>query len=263
MSISVPPRLPGPRSVLASASVAGVLGLAAVLTAEPVVAVAAGTASAVTAVLVLFATRATTKPDPEPEPEPVPDADRRGGVADRRVEQPHPPSTPPAGGAGDDPLRALFESGPPPGDTGLLAEQFLVTTLRGRVAVARRALRPLSVVCFEVLELHDGAVVAPIPTVDVAMILRHTLRESDVAGRFEGDAYVCILEDTGEDGAVWTAERLRRNLAEAGAERRFRAGVASYPTHGLEAEELEAKARAALAAARDWTQDRIEVAGAP
>ncbi len=255
MSASPPPRLPGPRSVLASAAVAGVLGLAAVLTAEPVVAVAAGTASAVTAVLVLFATRATTDPEP--------DADRRDGVADRRVEQPHPPSTAPAGGAGDDPLRALFESGPPPGDTGLLAEQFLVTTLRGRVAVARRALRPLSVVCFEVLELHDGAVVAPIPMVDVATILRHTLRESDVAGRFEDDAYVCILEDTGEDGAVWTAERLRRNLAEGGDERRFRAGVASYPTHGLEAEELEAKARAALAAARDWTQDRIEVAGAP
>ena len=52
----------------------------------------------------------------------------------------------------------------------------------------------------------------------------------------------------------------RRNLVADGRVRRFRAGVAAYPAHGLEAEELEAKGRAALDAARDWATDRIEVA---
>ena len=41
-------------------------------------------------------------------------------------------------------------------------------------------------------------------------------------------------------------------------------GALAQPhAHGLEPEELEEKARAALVAARDWATDRIEVAGAP
>jgi len=157
-------------------------------------------------------------------------------------------------------IEALFEAGPPVDGSGLLDEHFVGTTLRGRLAIARRSLRPLAVVCLEVLETEGGATTVPVPEDEVARVLRRTLREADVAGRGGRGAYTCILEDTGEDGAVWTAERLRRNLCEGGRARRFRAGVAAYPAHGLEAEELEAKAQAALAAARDWTTDRIEVA---
>ena len=40
-------------------------------------------------------------------------------------------------------------------------------------------------------------------------------------------------------------------------------GIASYPTHGLDTAELVAQAHAALVAAHDWTQDRIEVASPP
>ena len=233
-----------PWAVPAVAAVAGVAGILAVVLASPGFAVAGGTASAVTAVLVLLGPRPGSAPDtevpaaavgPEPVPEDLDELD-------------------------DDPMRALFESGPPAGGSGLLSPDFLLTTLRGRVAVARRALRPLSVVCFETLETEDGLPTVPVARETVAAILRRTLREADVSGRGDGDAYVCILEDTGEDGAVWTAERVRRNLTEGGHVRRFRAGIASYPTHGLEPEELEAKARAALVSARDWATDRIEVA---
>ena len=41
------------------------------------------------------------------------------------------------------------------------------------------------------------------------------------------------------------------------------AGIASYPTHGLDTAELVAQAHTALGAAHDWTQDRIEVASPP
>lgn len=226
--------------VVATAAVAAVAGVLAVVLADEVLAVVGGTASAATAVLVLFAARqpleAPAAAPASPEP-PLEDVEED-----------------------TDPMRALFESGPAAGSSGLLGPDFLLTTLRGRVAVARRALRPLSVVCFETLETEDGRPTVPVARDLVAELLRRTLREADVAGRFEGDAYVCILEDTGEDGAVWTAERVRRNLTEGGHVRRFHAGIASYPTHGLEPEELEAKARAALVAARDWATDRIEVA---
>lgn len=233
--------------VVAAAVVAGVAGAAAVLTAAAVPAVVAGVASALVAVLVLVE-------DPEPEEPPA------GRRAERVLFDPER-----ADEADElDPLRALFESGPPAGGSGLLGAEFALTTLRGRMAVARRALRPLSVVCIEALETDaDGIAGAPVPAEVMGAVLRRTLREADVSGHLEADAYVCILEDTGEDGAVWTAERIRRNLVDGGHSRRFRAGVASYPAHGLEPEELEAKARAALVAARDWATDRIEVAGAP
>ena len=236
--------------VVAAAVVAGVAGAAAVLTAAAAPAVVAGVASALVAVLVLVE-------DPERDEVPVAAVPVRAGPA---VAEP----------AGDgtededdgDPLRELFESGPPADGSGLLAAAFVPSTLRGRMATARRALRPLSVVCFEALETGpDGALRDPVPADLVATVLRRTLRDADVSGHLDEAAFVCILEDTGEDGAVWTAERVRRNLLEGGRTRRFRAGVASYPAHGLEPEELEAKARAALVAARDWSTDRIEVAG--
>lgn len=233
--------------LVAAAVVAGVAGAAAVLTAAAVPAVVAGVASALVAVLVLVE-------DPERDEEPA--ATRSETVAD------HPSRTPDEDEDGQDPLRELFESGPAAGGSGLLGAEFVPTTLRGRLGVARRALRPLSVVCFEVYETGtDGSLRAPVATDTVAAVLRRTLRDSDISGHLDDAAFVCILEDTGQDGAVWTAERVRRNLLEGGGTRRFRAGVASYPSHGLESEELEAKARAALVAARDWSTDRIEVAG--
>jgi len=241
-------RAGGRWAVVAAAVVAGVAGVLAVLTAAAVPAVVAGVASALVAVLVLIEDPEEHEQTPQPS-EPVP-----------------PATVAPAAPEVDDvdPIRALFESGPPAGGSGILGPEFLLTTLRGRVAVARRALRPLSVVCFEALDTtDDGSTTSPVPSDDVAAVLRRTLREADVAGRLDGHAFVCILEDTGENGAVWTAERVRRNLLEGGPGRRFRAGVASYPAHGLEPEELEEKARAALVAARDWATDRIEVAGAP
>ena len=239
-------RAGGRWTVVAAAVVAGVAGVLAVLTAAAVPAVVAGIASALVAVLVLIDDPEEHVPAPPAAPpaDPVPDAPE----VDEDI----------------DPIRAIFESGPPAGGSGMLSPEFLLTTLRGRVAVARRALRPLSIVCFEAYETDaEGATTSPVAAEDVGAVLRRTLREADVAGHLHGDAFVCILEDTGENGAVWTAERVRRNLLEGGQARRFRAGVASYPAHGLEPEELEEKARAALVAARDWATDRIEVAGAP
>jgi hypothetical protein len=143
-------------------------------------------------------------------------------------------------------------------DDGVLAEDFLRVTLQNRVAAARRALRPLSVVYLEVLDVRGDEPVRVTGQL-VAAALSSTLRESDVVGRRDDGVYVFVLEDTGEDGAVWTAERLRRALVSTG-HRRFRAGVASYPSHALDARGLDVKACAALDTAREWKRDRIEVA---
>lgn len=144
----------------------------------------------------------------------------------------------------------------------LLGAEVVDAFLSSRVAVARRAFRPLSVLYFEVYDVAGAGDVELLP-LDLGIVvelLRRTLREADIAGIADSGCYVVVLEDTGEDGAVWTAERLRRNVQDRG-NRRFRAGVASYPTHGLDGAELQLKAAAALVAARDWGNDRIEVAG--
>lgn len=163
-------------------------------------------------------------------------------------------------------LGRRFGDPPPPvapsadlGPHGLLGPAFLETTLRSRIAVARRALRPLTIVHFEVFDV-GGDHAMPLATRKVASTLHDTLRESDVAGCRADGVYVFVLEETGEDGAVWTAERLRRRFIAESSSRRFRAGIAGYPSHGLDAESVDAKAAEALNVARDWNRDRIEVA---
>lgn len=149
-----------------------------------------------------------------------------------------------------------------PGPRQLLGQRFLELTLSGRVAVARRALRPLSVVFLDVVAT-DELGLAVDGHDEIVAVLDRTVREADVVGRRDDGVYVLVLDDTGEDGAVWTAERLRRNLSVDSGDRRFCAGIASYPSHGLDAGAIAAKAEAALAVAREWKRDRIEVAAGP
>jgi diguanylate cyclase (GGDEF)-like protein len=138
-------------------------------------------------------------------------------------------------------------------ESGLLNEAYFRAALPNRVATARRVLRPISIV---IVRLDDGAAAR-----QVAMALIETLRESDSACRLDDGAFALILEDTPENGAVWSMERLRRLLAERGTPVLLWAGVAAYPAHALEAVDLLSLAEQALADALQWTgQSRIEVA---
>ena len=216
------------RILVVVATCAAVLGGLAFLTGEAVIAAVSGVCAVVAAVLV------ARSPALRPE------------LVTRR------PLSAPAPAAPEPPDRG------PLTDDGVLSEDFLRVTLQNRVAAARRALRPLSVVYLEVLDVRGDQPVRVTGQL-VASALSSTLREADVVGRRDDGVYVFVLEDTGEDGAVWTAERLRRTLVSTG-HRRFRAGVASYPSHALDARGLDAKACAALDTAREWKRDRIEVA---
>lgn len=144
--------------------------------------------------------------------------------------------------------------------TGLYGEPFFGVTLSSRVAAARRHLRPVAVVLVEVAAgVREGRASG----VDPGLVAKHvtaTLREADTACHLEGDRFALLLEDTPENGAVWTVERVRRALAAERKDLTLWAGVACYPAHAFEAGELLARATAALDAAKEWRQDRIEVA---
>lgn len=144
--------------------------------------------------------------------------------------------------------------------SGLFAEPFFTATLNRRLAASRRVLRPFAVALFEVVDgLPRGPIVHSNPKV-VAAMAENTMRHADVAARLGDGSYGLLLDDTPEDGALWAVERLRRSLDSRPGVRGLRAGIACYPGSSLTAVGLLRAAQQALAAAREWPQDRIEVA---
>lgn len=161
-------------------------------------------------------------------------------------------------------LGAEVMATPPPGDlsdpaTGLLGEQYFHVTLDGRVASARRHLRPLSLILIDAIEGLDDNPHNADPTV-VAGIVVETLRDADIVCRLNDGRFALILEDTPENGAIWTVERIRRRINEEFENATVWAGIACYPAHGFDGPEVLDQARKAVSSARDWHQDRTEVA---
>lgn len=143
--------------------------------------------------------------------------------------------------------------------TGLFTETYFRAAVEARVAAARRHLRPVAVVLMEVTggSPEDRQPADPQLVADYLMA---TLRESDTACRTSRGLYALVLEDTPENGAVWTVERIRRRISEDNRQMTIWAGVACYPAHAFEVRDLVGKASEALEAATEWHQDRIEVA---
>lgn len=127
--------------------------------------------------------------------------------------------------------------------------RYFEVAVDSRVAAARRHLWPVSIVLVQ-LGFEDG------PDNEAARnrslrsfadIMRQTLREADIACRINDSTFGLILEDTSEEGGVWTAERLQIALAhDSTSISKLVAGVAAYPTHGLFSKDVLVRARAAL-----------------
>jgi diguanylate cyclase (GGDEF)-like protein len=87
---------------------------------------------------------------------------------------------------------------------------------------------------------------------EVALRLRICLRAADTPARIGGDEFAALLSDTDERGAVHVAERvaraMRESISTADASPALGAsiGVAMYPQHGRELEELMAAADIAM-----------------
>ena len=147
--------------------------------------------------------------------------------------------------------------------TGLFSQEYFDVALDARLSAARRHLRPVAVVLIEVVEgLPDSTPRAAAPRT-VADSISATIRDADTACRMTDGRFGLVLEDTPENGAIWTVERIRRHLAGVNTGMTLWAGVACYPAHAFDAGEILTQADRALHAAREWRQDRIEVATSP
>jgi two-component system cell cycle response regulator len=147
-------------------------------------------------------------------------------------------------------------------ETGLFTEGYFKVAVEMRIAAARRRLRPVAVVLLDVVREVGSSDQRPGVPTSVSRSIRETLREADTASRLDDGRYALVLEDTPESGAIWTVERLRSRLVEAEPDHTVWAGIACYPAHAFDTAEILSQAEAALELAREWRQDRIEVATA-
>ncbi len=138
--------------------------------------------------------------------------------------------------------------------TGLFSENFFRVALESRIASARRHLRPISVILIEVTSQVEN-----FNSDSIAAAIRETIRDADTACRMDSGEFALVLEDTPETGAIWTVERIRRNLHTAEDSALLWAGLACYPAHAFSRDAIIDAASTALSKAKDWEQGRIEV----
>jgi diguanylate cyclase (GGDEF)-like protein/putative nucleotidyltransferase with HDIG domain len=98
----------------------------------------------------------------------------------------------------------------------------------------------------------------------VADALRRGIRGHDNVFRVGGEEFCVVLPGLEHADAVRVAERLRRGVSDVASVLPVTVslGVASYPTHGLNRDELLTKADAALYASKRAGKNRTTVAGA-
>jgi diguanylate cyclase (GGDEF)-like protein len=145
-------------------------------------------------------------------------------------------------------------------ETGLFNEHYFSVSAHTRIAAARRHLRPVSIVLLQLVKSLETAEETNADPHTVTDSIRATLRDSDTACRLDDGRFALLLEDTPETGAVWTVERFRRHLSSRCEDVTMWAGVACYPAHAFDRDRLLEQAADALESARDWRQDRIEIA---
>jgi GGDEF domain-containing protein len=145
-------------------------------------------------------------------------------------------------------------------ETGLFNEKYFHVSAHTRIASARRHLRPVSIVLLQLVESLETPAESSADPHAVTDSIRATLRDSDTACRLEDGSFALLLEDTPETGAVWTVERFRRHLSSRCDDVTMWAGVACYPAHAFGRDGLLEQAAGALDSAKDWRQDRIEIA---
>ena len=103
---------------------------------------------------------------------------------------------------------------------------------------------------------------------EVGTIIKETIREIDIAGRYGGEEFCAVLPDTDRDGAKYVAERIRQATEEAEIKAydntvkiTVSVGVSTYPEDAKKAEELIDKADWALYRSKKQGRNRVTTFG--
>jgi len=157
--------------------------------------------------------------------------------------------------------------------TGLFNSRFLDDALRREVKRAIRTRRPLSMLFvdldgFKGINDRYGHICGSRALVEAGERIKSGARETDIVARFGGDEFALILPDTGREGAMLVARRVRERvahhpfLAREGIGYRLTAsvGAATMPDSAVTPESLLAAADAAMYRVKGRGKDGIDMA---
>ncbi len=146
--------------------------------------------------------------------------------------------------------------------TGLYNRRYLNETLSREITRAERENDPLSVIMsdidhFKMINDTYGHSVGDQFLVEIANLMKNHARSSDIVCRYGGEEFLLVLPSTTLDAAEKRAEELRQKCAEIIIQHEGKDlkvtmsfGVATYPDHGKESEEIITKADKALYCAK-------------
>jgi len=156
--------------------------------------------------------------------------------------------------------------------TQLYNSRYLNKVLRQETKRSVRSGRPLSLLFvdldgFKGINDRYGHLAGSRALVEAADVIRWSARDTDVAARFGGDEFAVVLPDTGAEGALMVARRIRERiaahtfLADEGINYRLTAsvGLATLPEAATTPEELVKAADRAMYHVKDRGKDGIEV----
>jgi diguanylate cyclase (GGDEF)-like protein len=158
--------------------------------------------------------------------------------------------------------------------TGLPNRALLLDRLTQESARAKRGARPFAVLMFDLdgfKKVNDtwGHGAGDQVLRQVAARAKGCVRASDTIGRLGGDEFLALLPETTLEGAQGVAEKLRAALHEpyeldkATANLGASVGIAVFPQHGTDADDLQRAADAALYRSKREGKNRISVARTP
>ncbi|MBI4168889.1 MAG: GGDEF domain-containing protein, partial [Acidobacteria bacterium] len=143
--------------------------------------------------------------------------------------------------------------------TKLYNSRYLNATLRREVERSKRYRSPVSLIFldldgFKNVNDQHGHLWGSRTLIEVGEVIGKTVREIDVVSRFGGDEFTVILPQTGPEGALIIADRIRQRIEETtfleahGLNVRITAslGIASFPDHGRTKDDLIARADQAM-----------------
>ena len=158
--------------------------------------------------------------------------------------------------------------------TSLYNSRYLNQVLRREVKRTSRSGRPLSLLFldldgFKSVNDRHGHLCGSRALVEAAAVIRGCARETDVVARFGGDEFAIVLPDTGSEGAVSVAERVRERIsaypflkASDGLDIHLTAsvGVATLPDVAATTEELIKAADTAMYRVKETGKDGVFLA---